>query len=295
MQKHSRCIDANTTWTSPTFLALESRQIPIIFEWLDVQTFSLLDIALSSYNAREQWLTLLKSNTCKAINLWHHNHSSIRWVIARGITVTQILVSHKYRDTISDLTFEAVGINGGGTVCGEEAKGGSDLSIWKKSKYLQSIDLSGCRRITDVGLSALGSRCVELQTIDLSGCVDVTDIGLSALGHGCSQLQTINLFGCEGITDVGLSALGHGCRQLQTIDLFGCQGITDVGLSALGHGCSQLQKIDLAFCYLITDVGLSALGHGCRQLQKIDLYGCQGITSVGLSALCHGCAVDLWV
>jgi hypothetical protein len=50
MPKRFRCIDARAAMTLPIFLALESRQIPIIFEWLDVQTFGLLDIASSSYN-----------------------------------------------------------------------------------------------------------------------------------------------------------------------------------------------------------------------------------------------------
>jgi hypothetical protein len=146
--------------------------------WLDVQNLGLLDIALSSNIARKQWLIILSSNTCKAIDGWHHSHLSMRWVIKRNICVTQLLVNLKYRDTISDLTFQAVGINGSQTVRDEEVKGESNLSIWKESKYLLSIDLTRCRGITDMALSALGHGCGQLQTMNISACFGVTDIGL---------------------------------------------------------------------------------------------------------------------
>jgi Leucine Rich repeat len=37
--------------------------------------------------------------------------------------------------------------------------------------------------VTDAGISALGAGCSQLQSIDLSGCRKVTDAGVSALGH----------------------------------------------------------------------------------------------------------------
>jgi Leucine Rich repeat len=210
MSKDTSCIDTRATSPLPIFLALESRQIPIITIWLNVQSFGVLDMAVSSYGARQQWLTVLKSITCQAIDVLRHSHSSIRWVIERSIRVNQILI-RKHLGGISDRTFEAVNIHGSRTSCGEVVKGDSMLSIWEESQYL--------------------------LTIDLSCCWGITDIGLSALGRGCGQLQAINLNGCQGITDIGLSALSDGCGQLQLIDLTDCQGITDIGLSALSDGC----------------------------------------------------------
>jgi hypothetical protein len=285
MSKFTKCIDTRAAFDLPIFLALECRQIPIIFTYLSVQNICSVDIAMSSYYMRKQWLFILKSISCKAIDLWLHSHSSMRWVILRNIRVSQFFADWGQSDKISDLTFEAARINGGRTLSGEEIKGESISLIWEQGKYLKSIYLSGCQGITDAGLSALCYGCSQLQVIFLSSCDGITDISLSALGHRCGQLKDISLTGCVRITDVGVSALVHGCSQLMSINLTGCQGITDICLSAVGHGCSQLLSIDLAGCQGITDVGLLSLVSGCGRLQVARINGCQGITDIGLSAL----------
>jgi hypothetical protein len=113
MSKQTSCISSNATaalCTLPIFLALEIRQIPVFYPWLDAQSLGLLDMAVSSNSARKQWLIILKSITCKAIDAWRHSHLSMKWVIRRDIRVTQILLSANHRDKVSDLSFEAVGI-----------------------------------------------------------------------------------------------------------------------------------------------------------------------------------------
>ena len=156
----------------------------------------------------------------------------------RCMSVTQILMDLEHSDRVSDLTFEAVGINGSRTLLGDEVSGDCMLLTWEKREYVLSVDLSGCTDITDIGLSALGHGCSQLQMINLRCCYGITDIGISALGRGCSQLQTINLSCCQGITDIGVSALGDGCDQLRMIDLSECRGVSIIAVSALRlQGC----------------------------------------------------------
>jgi hypothetical protein len=67
------------------------------------------------------------------------------------------------------------------------------------SGWLQTVDgakvkvvvLYGCKKVTDVGVSALAQGCSGLQRIELSGCGQVTDAGVHALVQGCSGLQHI--------------------------------------------------------------------------------------------------------
>jgi hypothetical protein len=95
---------------------------------------------------------------------------------------------------------------------------------------------------TDEGISAW-LRTIDgakVKTVNLSGCEKVTDVGVSALAQGCSGLQHIFLFGCWKVTDVGVSALAQGCSGLQDIDLRYCNQVTDVGASALAQGHSVL-------------------------------------------------------
>ena len=72
------------------------------------------------------------------------------------------------------------------------------------------------------------NRCLQLRSIDLGGCNRLTDAGVSALGRECGQLQTITLSGCYQVTDAGISALGHGCGQLQTIDISFSNSVTQM-------------------------------------------------------------------
>ena len=65
----------------------------------------------------------------------------------------------------------------------------------------------------------MGSGCGHLRIVYLTGCDKLTDAGISALGVGCGQLQRINLAGRRLVTDVGISVLNVGCGQLQSISL----------------------------------------------------------------------------
>jgi hypothetical protein len=241
----------------PIFLAIESRHIPLLCTWLNVESLGVLDIAVSSHGARKPWLTILKSIGCQAIDVWCHSHSSMIWMMLRGLHVTQVLVNINHKDRVSDETFVAVGITCGGISYDDEVKSGSIWSMWDERKYLLSINLSGCRGFRDMGISALTNGYGQLHTINLSKCQGITDMGVSALGDGCGQLHTIDLDGCQGITDMGMSALADRCGQLHTINLAGSHSITDMGLSALADRCGQLHTINLNDCHRITDMGVS--------------------------------------
>ena len=55
---------------------------------------------------------------------------------------------------------------------------------------LLGIELGDCRKVTDVGITALGTGCGKLQSIDLSGCYMVTDAGVTACEIDVLQLTT---------------------------------------------------------------------------------------------------------
>jgi hypothetical protein len=151
-------------------------------------------MAVSSYYARKTWLITLMSMSHNAMNVWHHSHSSLMWVVSKSICVTQIL-SAAYLISHSKLS---------ATIATQlHVVKNSKLPIGEERKYIESIDL-----------------------IEREG---TTDISLSALGYGFDQLQAINLKGCQGVTDIAILASCYGCRQLRSIDISDCQGITDIG------------------------------------------------------------------
>jgi hypothetical protein len=177
---------------------------------------------------------------------------------------------------------------------------------------MQRLNLSGCRDVTDIDVSALGYECGQLQRLHLSGrrglhhrhrCSSTGPWMRSAidnqsqwllLHHGhrsisngswISQLLSINLSDCELIF-TGLSALVHGFCQLQDIKLSDSWGITYKGISSVDDWLGELQIIHLRYCVDFTDRTLSALAHGCSQLQTIDIRGCLSITDTGV----NGCS-----
>lgn len=106
---------------------------------------------------------------------------------------------------------------------------------------LTACDLSGCRLVSHASLSRLAgciglgnSRCRKLRSLDVSGCRKVMDVGLTDLGRGCPGLRFLNVMGCERLTDVGILGLTRGCRGLRVLNVKDCQNLTNASLAHLG-------------------------------------------------------------
>ena len=67
-----------------------------------------------------------------------------------------------------------------------------DLIVTKLTEMysgLKSLDLCGSRlfpmKITNVGITKIGEGCPQLQSLDLSWCSKVTDVGISNITDAC--------------------------------------------------------------------------------------------------------------
>ena len=82
-------------------------------------------------------------------------------------------------------------------------------------------------------MSSLSQADPEIShTIDLEGCKQITDVGLEHL----KGVHTIKVWGCKKITDVGLEHL----KGVHTINLWGYSKITDVGKDILRKANPQV-------------------------------------------------------
>ncbi|MFO0881377.1 MAG: protein kinase [Gemmataceae bacterium] len=154
------------------------------------------------------------------------------------------------------------------------------LPLLQGLTQLQSLNLEGCRRISDVGLAFLRGL-TQLRSLDLNDCYGITNTGITHL-RSLNQLQSLNLKNCYLITDAGLAHL-KGLTQLQSLNLYGCNQITNTGLAYL-KSLTQLQSLNLYGCNQITDTGLTHL-KSLTQLQSLNLGGCEQITDGGLAHL----------
>lgn len=83
---------------------------------------------------------------------------------------------------------------------------------------LQTLNLSGCSEITDVGLK-VAVHFPELVALDLSHCQKITDSGLLAVGASNGCLESINLSYCEQLTDGGILNLAKLLPRLRRLDI----------------------------------------------------------------------------
>jgi hypothetical protein len=81
---------------------------------------------------------------------------------------------------------------------------------------LQSLDLFGCKSLTDISVL---SGLLNLQTLNLGNCKSLTDISVLS---GLLNLQTLNLSNCKLLADI--SSLS-GLLNLQTLNLKECKRI----------------------------------------------------------------------
>ena len=181
----------------PSFLSLLSDDLQIRFLslWLDVRSLSTLDVAISCHRLRPRWITLLQCLRSPAVDDWGHSLSSLMWLSKRGIRASRVQMT---KDTSRVRVCEVLQVD---------------------TSDLVALGLRLCFNTTNQCVMDIINRCPKLRSINLAGCNKVTDDGVSALGAGCGQLQSIDLAGCEKVTDAGISALGAGCGQLQIMSI----------------------------------------------------------------------------
>ena len=95
---------------------------------------------------------------------------------------------------------------------------------------MRSLNLRGCRDITDVSLWTIAKHCPYLREIVFAGCNQLTSTGLRSLTLRCSDLEVLDFSDCHLLDDMGLTTISCGCFKLEKLILRNCIGITDTGV-----------------------------------------------------------------
>lgn len=135
---------------------------------------------------------------------------------------------------------------------------------------LESVNLSGCRQLSDAVLSHLPA---SVTAVDLSWCGRITDAGLARLP---AAVKTVNLSGCVLITDAGMENIPRGVTAL---DVSGCFQFTNDGLANVPR---NLLTLNVHGCFMISDEGLE---HIPASATSVNLSGCDDISREGIDAL----------
>lgn len=126
------------------------------------------------------------------------------------------------------------------------------------------------------------------RSLNLRGCRRISDSGICALAKGCARLQVLNVATCNLLTDESIKVLAEHCRLLRSLNLCMVSKITDESLHSLGKFSTCLQALNLAGCKLVSELGICSVADSCRALQVLNVTGCENVTQNGLDNLCEG-------
>lgn len=114
------------------------------------------------------------------------------------------------------------------------------------SSSLKSINLSGSRFFTHVGLLNLALNCSSLVEIDLSNRTDLTDSAAKAIAEA-TNLERLWLSRCKSITDMGIGCIAVKCSKLRYVGLRWCIRVSDFGVGLIAIKCKEIRSLDLSY------------------------------------------------
>tara|TARA_R110002050_G_scaffold23508_1_gene63105 strand:- start:3368 stop:4831 length:1464 start_codon:yes stop_codon:yes gene_type:complete len=140
------------------------------------------------------------------------------------------------------------------------------ISLVKRNPNLQMIDLSVCN-ITDNSLFVIAENCRYLQTLRVNTCRKITTAGVSAVAQGCPHLNYLN---CNNInaTDALLGKISRHCQFLRTLSLASNENISDAGFLLCARGLPRLKKLIMSCS---SDVSGSAIKIARRDRPTLQL------------------------
>lgn len=135
--------------------------------------------------------------------------------------------------------------------------------------HLRQLNLSGCTSLTAVTLSS------NLQDLDLSACRRLTNIGLQE--GGPSALTRIDLSNCDRMSSTTLNPLLQNIPNLIHLDISWCNQLTNLVLPNL----PRLEHLDASRCPGVTNANFN----NQPAIKYLTLRGCNTLDALNLSGL----------
>jgi Leucine Rich repeat len=168
-------------------------------------------------------------------------------------------------------------------------------AVAKGCRRLSSLFLQYCVFVTDAGAQALAveANAATLTALDLSGCARISDAGVSPIAELCTGLTYLNLKGVNRVTEAGVTAVTHALWGLQYLSLEDCYNVLDAAfvhdLASDGRRAvddnmmTSLTHLSLRDCCRLTDVAIEQVT--CHSLLLI-LYDVKTSVYVVLLLCC---------
>lgn len=220
------------------------------------------------------------------------NYSLFPSLVRRGIRRVQVLSLKKtVRDVVVGIpNLDSLKLSG----CYNVTDIGLSQAFSSSFPSLTELDLSLCKQISDTSLGRIAEYLKNLEVLELGGCCMVSNTGLLFVAWGLKKLKRLNLRSCWQISDIGISHLAGlnpdstiGNSALEHLGLQDCQRLSDEALRHVSMGLTKLKSINLSFCVSITDSGLKYLAK-MTSLRELNLRTCDNISDIGMAYLAEG-------
>jgi Concanavalin A-like lectin/glucanases superfamily/Leucine Rich repeat len=154
-------------------------------------------------------------------------------------------------------------------------------AVTKGCRRLSSLFLQYCVFVTDAGAQALAveANAATLTALDLSGCARISDAGVSPIAELCTGLTYLNLKGVNRVTEAGVTAVTHALWGLQYLSLEDCYNVLDAAfvhdLASDGRRAvddnmmTSLTHLSLRDCCRLTDVAIEQVT--CHSLLLLSI------------------------
>lgn len=179
-------------------------------------------------------------------------------------------------------------------------------------RYMEVIDISNCRDITDHGVSTLAEQCSRLTYLNMSGVSRVTDRGVQKICSNCWRLEHLLMedvflledavFWYDHAVDGRVDADEKMLKSLITLNLKDCVHVTDDSIAGLSKRCARIESLNLQGCHLLTDEALLLMSTAtldsvnqqfpmCDSFKFLNIAYCSNLTAYGLMRMFPLCGV----
>ncbi|KAK2629103.1 hypothetical protein QTJ16_002206 [Diplocarpon rosae] len=205
-----------------------------------------------------------------SVDLLWHRPSCTTWPRHSSICSTLIKQNpyFEYRESVKRLNLAQLA---------QSCSDGSVLAL-QQCNRIERLTLTGCKGLTDSGISGLLKDSKNLLALDISGVYQVTEASIYALAAHCHKLQGLNITGCTKISNQSMIAVAEACNYLKRLKLNNCEQLDDSGIMAFAVNCPNILEIDLHQCRLITNGPVTALIQRGQALRELRLAHCELIS-----------------
>lgn len=157
--------------------------------------------------------------------------------------------------------------------------------VMENGSNLEVLELAGCSGVTDKALRSIGKFCRRLESLDLTRCPNITDVGINYIDS--IPLNTLLLYADSQLGRSAYTCIGHSMQSLVHLDLCGHSNLHTDTLVGILRSCPLLEVLNLSWCVELDDKFVSSIlgDRLLRNIKSLSLFGIRNLSSNALMGL----------